>query len=146
MQHDLRWLQLALFFGSMLNAAAGTSTEWMILMTVNHAFFDFFQNWWMHYKCLNLKYKIVVVAEDDVILKTLSRLNLPISLEKSQVQVEGSASYGHKSFKGSYYHLYNIYKNINIYMNIHININIKIKYKMCKIYEIYKIKQNIQKI
>jgi rhamnogalacturonan II specific xylosyltransferase len=52
-----------------------SSTNWTILMTVNDAYFDFFQNWFHFYQKLQLKYPLIVIAEDDVVFLKLIQLN-----------------------------------------------------------------------
>ncbi|XP_060603232.1 uncharacterized protein LOC132756233 [Ruditapes philippinarum] len=49
--------------------------NWTILMTVNDAYFDFFQNWIHFYQKLQTKYPLIVIAEDDVVFLKLRQLN-----------------------------------------------------------------------
>lgn len=55
----------------------GHEPSWIILLTVNDGFFDFFQNWMAHYNRLNITNRdeydvgIVIVAYDDVVLEKI---------------------------------------------------------------------------
>lgn len=47
---------------------------WVILLTVNHGFFDYFENWIAHYNRLNVTREdvgIVIVAYDDAVMKKI---------------------------------------------------------------------------
>ncbi len=38
-------------------------SNWIVLMTLNHGFFEYFVNWFAHYKLLGIPMKVYVVAE-----------------------------------------------------------------------------------
>ncbi|CAJ1947779.1 unnamed protein product [Cylindrotheca closterium] len=46
--------------------------SWTICMTINSGFYDFFRNWYKHYKVLDLQLEIVLFAEDAVVYDRLS--------------------------------------------------------------------------
>ena len=50
--------------------------SWIILLTVNDGYFDFFQNWIYFYKKLHLNYHVYVIAEDDIVHLKLKKLHL----------------------------------------------------------------------
>ncbi|KAL3940491.1 MAG: hypothetical protein SGBAC_004989 [Bacillariaceae sp.] len=45
---------------------------WTICMTINAGFYDFFQNWYIHYQKLDLNLDLVLFAEDSVAYERLS--------------------------------------------------------------------------
>ena len=56
----------------------GEQPPWIILLTVNNGFFDFFQNWMAHYNLLDITRDdvgIVIVAYDDVVLEKIQYYN-----------------------------------------------------------------------
>lgn len=66
--------------------------RWTILLTVNGGFYDFFQNWWAHYKRLNMTNTVVVVAEDDAVYAKLQS-NSNLTVERSQLTDAGPQTY-----------------------------------------------------
>lgn len=74
------------------------SQHWVILLTVNNGFFDFFQNWWLFFEKLNMTNKVVVVAEDDHVYQQLQNYS-GILLDKSNLNFDGSHSYNTKKYK-----------------------------------------------
>ncbi|XP_045165448.2 uncharacterized protein LOC123529260 [Mercenaria mercenaria] len=74
--------------------------KWTILVTVNDGYFDFFQNWLHFYRKLHLNYRLIVIAEDDIVFFKLQQLdgNL-ITLEKSRRNSSREAVvYGSEAF------------------------------------------------
>ena len=56
----------------------GEQPAWIILLTVNNGFFDFFQNWMAYYNRLDITREdvgIVIVAYDDVVLEKIRFFN-----------------------------------------------------------------------
>jgi hypothetical protein len=49
--------------------------NWTILMTVNNAYLDFFQNWIHFYNKLQVNYPMIITAEDDVVFLRLRQIN-----------------------------------------------------------------------
>ncbi|XP_060553745.1 uncharacterized protein LOC132714844 [Ruditapes philippinarum] len=45
--------------------------KWTILLTVNEAFFDFFENWWLYFRKLDLTVNVIVIAEDEIVFAKL---------------------------------------------------------------------------
>lgn len=45
--------------------------QWVVLLTVNNGYLEMFQNWWVHFKQLDINVSIVVIAEDDVVFEKL---------------------------------------------------------------------------
>jgi rhamnogalacturonan II specific xylosyltransferase len=74
--------------------------NWTILLTVNDAYFDFFQNWHLAYCKLNINYPIIIVAEDKTVYKKLRPFQSEsVTIEKSgHEDVNKSAAYGSKDF------------------------------------------------
>jgi rhamnogalacturonan II specific xylosyltransferase len=74
--------------------------NWTILLTVNDAYFDFFQNWHFAYRKLNINYTIIIVAEDETVYKKLR----PFQSESMTIENSGHedvnkyAAYGSKEF------------------------------------------------
>lgn len=64
------------------------TTNWTILLTVNNAFFDFYQNWLWHYRQLNLPtdVPVIVIAEDDDVFDKITALHTPgVTVKKSHM-------------------------------------------------------------
>jgi len=72
--------------------------QWTILLTVNDGFYDFFQNWWIHYDRLKLLNTVVVVAEDDAVYAKL-KVNLNITVERSSLINANAHSYESTDYK-----------------------------------------------
>ena len=45
----------------------GKSKDWVVVVTVSEWYDDMFQNWYFWYEALNLKMKVILVAEDSYI-------------------------------------------------------------------------------
>ena len=62
-------------------------SKWVILVTVNMGFLDFFENWWIFFTALGMPNQVVVVAEDDEVFKVLSaqKYENKIRLERSKI-------------------------------------------------------------
>ena len=58
------------------NDVNGDDYNWVIMMTINDGYFDFFQNWYLHYVELNLNLDIALFAEDRAVYYKLMTLNL----------------------------------------------------------------------
>ncbi|XP_060597708.1 uncharacterized protein LOC132751545 [Ruditapes philippinarum] len=74
--------------------------NWTILLTVNDAYFDFFRNWHLVYRKLNINYPIIIVAEDELVYEKLRPFQSEsVTIEKSgHEDVDKSAAYGSKEF------------------------------------------------
>eukprot|EP00854_Cymbomonas_tetramitiformis_P008366 gene8366-9945_t len=78
--------------------------SWIILMTVNDALFDFYENWWWFYERLMLRQRVVVIAEDDLVADKL-RNSLQASsgsllaIERSNLTSDKAARFGSRAFK-----------------------------------------------
>jgi hypothetical protein len=73
--------------------------DWVVLLTINSGYFDFFLNWWAFYSRLDLDYQVVVVAEDDNAFRKINALGLPkVVVERSAISVEGAADYDTKQY------------------------------------------------
>jgi rhamnogalacturonan II specific xylosyltransferase len=66
-----------------LNEFAPLGKKWTILITVNSGYFDFFENWWLHFVQLNITNRVVVIAEDARVLKALEVCFPSIDVERS---------------------------------------------------------------
>ena len=81
--------------------AEDVKDNWIILMTVNDGYFDFFQNWLHFYQKLNLKYPLIVVAEDRIVFYKLKQLNASLftKIQRGLNDSRGAAvKYGSKGF------------------------------------------------
>ena len=50
----------------------GKSKDWVVVVTVSEWYDDMFQNWYFWYEALNLKMKVILVAEDSYIYEKYS--------------------------------------------------------------------------
>lgn len=75
------------------------SSEWMILLTVNNAFFDFFVNWYWYYKKLDLNLPITIIADDDESFKKLKSAYNSCSVLRSGLNISGAQDYKTKQYK-----------------------------------------------
>lgn len=57
------------------NTGIDGNSNWTVLLSLNNGFWDFLQNWWWHYKQLNINIPVIIIAEDDIVLKKLTVLN-----------------------------------------------------------------------
>jgi hypothetical protein len=55
-------------------ANSGVGESWVVLLSVNDGYFDFFLNWLKFYEKLDLNLNIVVIAEDERVRSRLLRL------------------------------------------------------------------------
>ena len=81
---------------------------WIILLTVNNGFFDFFENWMAHYNRLGVAQRdevgIVIVAYDDVVLEKIRYYeNLPprtiVVSSEASVHTSNSTDFTYGSFE-----------------------------------------------
>ena len=63
--------------------------NWIILMTVNTGFIDFFQNWFWYFQRHQLTVPVIVIAEDEVCFKKLREL---IDNNRYSVTIESNGS------------------------------------------------------
>ena len=71
--------------------------NWIILMTVNTGYFDFYQNWFWYFQRHQLPVPVIVVAEDETGYKKLSELHInskvSVTIERSESNItEGTAA------------------------------------------------------
>ena len=78
-----------------------TLENWIVLLTVNLGFLDFFQNWYWYFRHLQLSVQVVVIAEDDVSFQKLTNFaNGEFITERSSVNnIQEKANYNSKAFK-----------------------------------------------
>ena len=50
------------------------ANNWIVLLAVNTAYVDFFQNWYFYFRRLKLRVPVVVIAEDDYCFQVLRSL------------------------------------------------------------------------
>ncbi len=79
--------------------------KWIVIMNVNSGFYEFFQNWWAYYRCLELDHEVNIIAEDDEVERTLKAANLPnVKVERNPLTnspkslVYGSEEYSKMMF------------------------------------------------
>ena len=79
--------------------------KWIILVTVNTAYVDFFQNWFWYFQKLKLSVPVMAIAEDDTSFERLSQLyknmNSSVTFERSETvdeTAEDPADYGSAEF------------------------------------------------
>ena len=77
---------------------AGEPT-WMILLTVNNGFFDFFENWYAHYVRLKMDNRVVVIAEDDETYQGLTSKYPNVEVERSTLASVGALTYDSEDYK-----------------------------------------------
>jgi Nucleotide-diphospho-sugar transferase/Polysaccharide biosynthesis len=69
--------------------------SWVILLSVNDGYYDFFLNWLIHYNKLDIAIIVVVIAEDDSVEEKLKTYVLPVSpnvrVERSRLALDLSA-------------------------------------------------------
>ena len=83
------------------NTGEGGKDNWIILMTVNNGYFDFFLNWLHFYKKLNLKRPVIVMAEDYKVFLKLKELNVSsfVNVQRGLNDSRGAAvTFGSKGF------------------------------------------------
>lgn len=72
---------------------------WIVLLTVNSGFVDFFYNWWNYYKQLGIKdVSVVVVAEDNDVYAKL-KATLSITIERSTLAKRGAHAWDTDDYK-----------------------------------------------
>ena len=77
--------------------------NWIILMTVNTGYIDFFQNWFWYFQRHQLPVPVIVVAEDETGYKKLSKLHIngkvSVTIERSESNnTESTADFNSKEF------------------------------------------------
>ena len=73
--------------------------NWTVLLAVNTGYVDFFHNWYFHFRSLQLRVPVVVIAEDDNCFLVLRSLyNCSITIEKGYA---GTLSAGKETFQNS---------------------------------------------
>lgn len=72
--------------------------DFLVLLTVNHGYLDFFLNWYSFFRDLNLPNQVVVVAEDSAIDESLRAMNLPqVSVRRSSLELEANDAFSFDS-------------------------------------------------
>lgn len=71
----------------------GSDSSWMILLTVNDAFFDFFLNWFWYYKKLDIHLPITIFAEDDVVYEKLNSACSVCTVWRSDLNLTEALNY-----------------------------------------------------
>ena len=66
---------------------AHDTLNFIILIVISNGHLDFLANWWTYYARLNLPNEVVVVAQDEASYAKLSRAKLPVTLERSELDV-----------------------------------------------------------
>ena len=77
--------------------------NWIILMTVNTAFIDFFQNWFWYFQIHQVTVPVIVIAEDENCFKKLNELynntRPSVTIERSDSDnTESAADFNTKQF------------------------------------------------
>ncbi|XP_053391832.1 uncharacterized protein LOC128554592, partial [Mercenaria mercenaria] len=74
--------------------------KWTILVTVNDGYFYFFQNWLHFYRKLHLPYRLIAIAEDDIVFFKLQQLggNLLTLVRSGRNSLSEAVIYGSKAF------------------------------------------------
>lgn len=65
------------------------TVNWTVLITINKAFFDFYQNWLWHFQQLHLpeNVSVIVIAEDDEVYEKARELKTPsVTVKKSHME------------------------------------------------------------
>ena len=76
-----------------------SDVAWVVLLTINHGFFDFFLNWLAHYRRLKLPYQVRVLAEDDLAFRKIKALREPnLVVDRSPLSVQAAADYESKEY------------------------------------------------
>eukprot|EP01062_Namystynia_karyoxenos_P067186 TRINITY_DN61072_c0_g1_i1.p1 TRINITY_DN61072_c0_g1~~TRINITY_DN61072_c0_g1_i1.p1 ORF type:complete len:310 (+),score=59.75 TRINITY_DN61072_c0_g1_i1:96-1025(+) len=84
--------------------AADDPSSWVVLLTVNSGFYDFFRNWLLWYRRLGSPYSVRVVPEDQEVLDLLVKANysgVTVHIPETS-QVDGAtwaSHYGTRAFK-----------------------------------------------
>ncbi|XP_045197204.2 uncharacterized protein LOC123551926 [Mercenaria mercenaria] len=78
-----------------------TTYNWTILLTVNNGFYDFFQNWWWHFRKLDISVPVSVIAEDDIVFEKLTSLSdSSIEVRRSEyISIDKTVSYDSMLYK-----------------------------------------------
>jgi len=76
--------------------------NWVILLTINSGFYDFFLNWLTHYRKLNLSpnQEVIVVAEDDIVFDRLlndRRIPTSFKIERSKLKSSDTEALDYES-------------------------------------------------
>jgi hypothetical protein len=50
-------------------------SRWAVVVTVNHGFFDMFQNWWHHFRALRMDLPVYAIAEDHSVYRKLRHMH-----------------------------------------------------------------------
>lgn len=82
-----------------LNKIPKNPNTWTILLTVNDAFFDFFQNWLWYYKKLDLHLPIIIIAEDEKAYKKLKSACNECFVLRSDLNIKGAQNYSSELYK-----------------------------------------------
>lgn len=94
---------LSFSFRTSLKPASGVnaneSTNWTLLLTVNEAFFDFFQNWFWYFKKLDIHLPITIIADDDEVYEQLISACNYCSVFRSDLNVNGAQEYNGQWYK-----------------------------------------------
>jgi len=77
-------------------------TNWIILLTINTGFYDFFLNWLAHYKKLNVDtdQEVIVIAEDDIVFDRLlndRRIPTSFKIERSKFKSSDTEALDYES-------------------------------------------------
>jgi rhamnogalacturonan II specific xylosyltransferase len=75
------------------------NSDWTILVTVNYGFLDFFMNWLHFYRKLNLKNKIIAIAQDEIVYRNLTEIENIWKIGKySHILPNEASSFGTTNF------------------------------------------------
>jgi rhamnogalacturonan II specific xylosyltransferase len=59
--------------------------DWVLLLTVNNGYFDFFNNWRLHFVKLNISLPVYVIAEDNIVYNKLINIkDIGMTVQRSE--------------------------------------------------------------
>jgi hypothetical protein len=75
--------------------------NWTILLELNNGAFELFQNWYIYFLKLFIKYQVIVIAEDDIVFKKLkSDHYASIQVHRSDyINIPNASSYNTPLFR-----------------------------------------------
>ena len=79
------------------NVIPNEDNFWSIMVTVSSGFNDMFENWWYHYKKLNLTIPVYVVAEDSLTVTKYRDNTDFILLECDNNYIEGTKAFSYET-------------------------------------------------
>lgn len=74
--------------------------KWTIYLVTNDGYFDFFQNWLHFYRNVNLSFRMIIIAEDNIVYQRLKQIYLNyITVVKCWSNISNVVKFSSKHYK-----------------------------------------------